>query len=425
MAILDIIAILILIASLFLFINLHYLKLPTSIGLILLALGLSVIVYVTGLVFPQLQLAEHVRQHDFSEVLYRFVLSVLLFAGALNIDFHKMGKQLFPVLVLSFLGVLLSTFIIGTLVYITTLLLNIEFSYIGSLVFGALISSTDPVTITKTIREHKISKKLENKISGESMLNGGIAIAIALVLVDINRELATGGNYPFIVAAMVTLKEVVGGLAVGGITGLVGYRLLEYIDNDAVEVEVLITMALVMGGSFLAVYLGLSLVVVVVVMGIILGHFGRTKSGESVVGSYVYKFWKLMEETMVAILFVLIGFEMLIIPPRLDYFALGFIAVNIVIFARWASIYLPIKLMSKKLEFEPGTVSVLVWGALRGGLPVVVALSLQGIPGKDIIVTLTYIVVVSTVLYQGLTQGYLIKYHNSKSEASNRKMVMG
>lgn len=414
MQIFDIIAVLIFFSGLFIFINTFYLKLPSSIGLILLALILSAVVLVFGLLFPEFHLAEQVKQYDFSEVLYQFVLSVMLFAGALNIDFKRLGKELVPVLVLSFLGVLISTFVIGTLLYYLVGFMGIDLHYIGCLVFGALISSTDPVAVTKTIRAHSLSTELENKISGEALLNGGIAIVLAIALVAIYKGEAASGSVTFSGTALILLRELGGGLLLGLFFGFLGYKVLAYIDNEDVQVEVLITMALVMSGAFMADFLAVSSMMVAVLSGLIIGNFGRGADGESPVGAYVYRFWQLMEESLAAMLFVLIGFEMLVIPFRLDYFALGFFTINIVLFARWLSVFIPIRLMSMKRSFDNGTISVLSWGALRGGLPVAVSLSLADFKGQEIIVTLTYVVVVCSVLYQGFTLGRVMKIYQAQ-----------
>ncbi|WP_462248032.1 cation:proton antiporter [Ekhidna sp.] len=403
MSIFDIIAVLIFFSGVFLFINTFYLKLPSSIGLTILALILSLVVFVFGQLFPEYHLAEHVKSYDFSDVLYRFVLSVMLFAGALNVDFRKLGDQLIPVLVLSFFGVLISTVVIATLIYYTAGFIGVSLSYIASLVFGALISATDPVAITKSIQRFRLSNELETKISGEALLNGGIAIVLALVLVNIYRESEAVGAISFSGTLWVLFRDLGSGLIVGLIFGWIGYKLLKYIDNDDVEVEVLVTLALVMGGSYIADLFSASSMLVAVTTGLILGNFGRNEEGESAVGGYVYRFWQLMEDTLAAMLFVLIGFEMLVIPLRLDYFALGFFAVNFALFGRWISVFVPIKMMSRKRSFENSTIPVLSWGSLRGGLPVAVSLSLTDLPGQELIVTMTYVVVVCTVLYQGLT----------------------
>lgn len=415
MHIFDIIAVLVFFSGLFIFLNTFYLKLPSSIGLSILALGLSLLVLIFGLAFPEFHLAEHVKAYDMEEVLIRFVLSVMLFAGALNINFDKLGDQLVPVIVLAFFGVLISTFVIGSLVYFLLDLMSIELNYIGCLVFGALISSTDPVAITKMIQKHKLSNELENKISGEALLNGGIAIVLALVLVSVYKEESMTGSLSIGGSIWVFLRDLGGGLIVGLFFGWIGYKALKYIDNDEAQVEVLITMALVMVGSYVANYLNVSSMLVAVMSGLIIRNSEKSANGEStVVGYYVFKFWQLMEESLAAMLFVLIGFEMLVIPLRLDYFAAGFFALNIVLFARWMSVFLPIQFLSHRHSFDKGTVSVLSWGGLRGGLPVAVSLALSGFPGQEIIVTMTYVVVVCSVLYQGLTLGHVVRAYQSR-----------
>ncbi|WP_420579815.1 cation:proton antiporter [Reichenbachiella sp.] len=414
MHIFDIIAVLIFFSGLFIFVNTFYLKLPSSIGLSILALLLSFIVLIFGIVFPEYHLAEEVKSFDMEDVLVRFVLSVMLFAGALNIDFSKLGDQLVPVIVLAFFGVLISTFVIGTLIYYLLDFMNIELSFLGSLIFGALISSTDPVAITKIINRHKLSTELENKISGEALLNGGIAIVLALFFVSLYREQEVAGSLSIGTSIWVGLRELGGGLIVGLFFGWLGYQALKYIDNDEAQVEVLITMALVMVGSYVANYFSVSSMLVAVMSGLVIRNSEKSTDGESAVGYYVFKFWQLMEESLAAMLFVLIGFEMLVIPLRLDYFAAGFFALNIVLFARWVSVFLPIKLLSSNHAFDKGTVSVLSWGALRGGLPVAVSLSLSGFPGQEIIVTMTYVVVVCSVIYQGFTLGHVVRSYQAQ-----------
>ncbi len=386
-----------------------------------MALILSLGVLAFSFAFPEYHLAQHVKQYDFTDVMYRFVLSVMLFATALKIDFRKLGNQLIPVLMLSFFGVLISTFAIGSLMYLLLDITGIEISFISCLVFGALISSTDPIAITKTIRQYDISKKLETKISGESLLNGGIAIVLAYTLVNVQQETVFQGVLNTWDITLIFLRDIIGGLVVGVLFGWLGFKLLKLVDNHVVEAEVLITLALVMMGSYLGDSLSVSSMMVAVLTGLIIGNYGRSESGESAVGEYVYKFWILIEETLAAMLFVLIGFEMLVIPLRLDYFALGFFAVVIVIFARWLSVFIPIKLMSKNWKFDQGTISVLSWGAIRGGLPVAFTLSLSnGFDGKEIIVTLTYVVVVCSILYQGLSTATLMKRYESNNSRNSK-----
>ena len=419
MGVFDIIALFFALAAVFLFVNTYFIKLPSSIGLMILALVLSLVVLIIGTIHPEYHLAEKVAEFDFTELMYRFVLSVMLFAGALNVNFDQLGKQLIPILILSFFGVLISTATIGFLVYYMAQFINIELSFMTSLVFGALISGTDPIAITKNIQRFYLSNALETKVRGESLLNGGISIVFAFTLANIN-EAQFSAEFQTLDIYMIVIRDLAGGLIVGLIFGWLGYALLKFVDNEHVEAEMLITLAMVMGGSYLADALGVSSTLVAVLSGIIIGNLGRNPStGENAVGAYVYKFWGLLEDTMAAILFVLIGFEMLVIPIRLDYFAGGFFAVLIVLFARWLAMFVPIRLMSNLRNFDNATVSVLTWGALRGGLPVAFTLSLSEFPGKEVLITFTYVVVAVTILYQGLTLGVVMKLYKKQNPATN------
>lgn len=415
MSVFDIIALFFALAGIFLYINTYLLKLPSSIGLMILALLLSFVVLIIGTIHPEYHLAEHVAEFDYTEFMYRFVLSVMLFAGALNVNFYQLDRQLIPVLVLSTLGVIISTATIGVLVYYMAQLIEVELSFTTSLVFGALISGTDPIAIVKNIKRYSLSSALESKVRGESLLNGGISIVIAFTLANIHEAELSPEYQGAMDAFTIVIKDLAGGLLVGLVFGWLGYQLLKFVDNEHVEAEMLITLAMVMGGSYLADALGVSSTLVAVLSGIIIGNMGRDQyTGESAVGNYVYKFWGLLEETIAAILFVLIGFEMLVIPIRLDYFAGGFFAVLITLFGRWLGMFIPIKLMGQD-NFDKATISVLTWGALRGGLPVAFTLSLHEFPGKDILITFTYVVVGCTLLYQGLTLNVVMKYYQSKN----------
>jgi len=409
MSIFDIIALFIFLAALFIYVNTYFLKLPSSIGLMILALALSLLIFLGGTLIPSFKIeAVELEEYDYAEVLYQVVLSFMLFSGALQIDFKQLSKERTPVLVLATTGVFISTFIIGSLIWLMLGFLGIELNYLYCLVFGALISPTDPIAVTKVIERFHLSQNLGMKIRGESLFNDGVAVVLALTLLDI----AHAGDDHVLSAFEVFYifgADIGGGIFIGLFLGYIGYRLLKYVDNDQVEVEILITLAIVMVGSFLADFIHVSSKQAAVVMGLVIGNEGRSSHVSSAAGDYVFKFWNLMEEALAAMLFVLIGLEMLVIPWRLDYFAAGFFAVNIVLFGRWLSVFVPIKLMSVKRSFDPNTISVLTWGALRGGLPIALSMSLPEFEGKDIIVTMTYIVVVCSVLYQGLTVPVLMK----------------
>lgn len=405
---LDIIALFIFLSAAFIFINTFYLKLPSSIGLMILALVLSIFVLIAGNLFPELHLAEHVKEYEFEDVLYKIVLTFMLFSGALNIDFRSLSSQRSSVLILAVVGVLISTFVVGSLVYLMLGLLNIELNYLYCLVFGALISPTDPIAVTKTIKRFNLSKQLEVKIEGESLFNDGMAVVLALTLLDIAHA-GTDHVLTFFETSYIVIADIGGGIFIGLVLGYIGYQVLKFVDNDAVEVEVLVTLAMVMMGSQLADFIHVSSKQAAVVMGLVIGNEGQSAHVSNATGDYVFKFWKLLEETFSAMLFVLIGLEMLVLELKPSNIAAGFFAVCIVLFGRWLSVFVPIKLMAKKNNFAPNTVSVLTWGALRGGLPIALSLSLSNFEGKGIIVTMTYIVVVCSVLYQGLTVPTLMR----------------
>ncbi|MDW3210232.1 MAG: sodium:proton antiporter [Reichenbachiella sp.] len=404
MHILDILALFICLAGIFIYVNTYYLKLPSSVGLMILALGLSFALLIIEQIIPEFKLGTEriLQDYDYHEVLYQLVLSFMLFAGALQIDFKKLAEERTPVLILALLGVLISTFIIGGFVYYLLIWIGIPLDFMYCLVFGALISPTDPIAVTSTIKKYSLSKNLETRIAGESLFNDGIAVVIALTLLD----LAHAGEDHFLgIVDIVWVfgTDITGGIVIGLFLGYLGYRLLKYIDNDEVEVEVLMTLALVMAGTQLAEFAHVSAKQAVVVMGLVIGNEGKSGHVTSAAGDYVFKFWHLIEETLNAMLFVLIGLEMLIIPWRLDYFAAGLFAFNIVLFARYVSVSLPIAAMSTYRSFEKNTIHVLAWGGLRGGIPIALSLSLPEFEGKEVIITMTYTVVVCSVLYQGLT----------------------
>lgn len=410
MHILDVIALFILLAGVFIYINTYYLKLPSSVGLMILSLGLSVALFVLEVLIPEFKSGTQrvLADYEYHDVLFQIVLNFMLFAGALQIDFRKLKEEKTPVLILAICGVFISTVLIGFGVYYLLGWLGIEMDILYCLMFGALISPTDPIAVTSTIRKFRLSENLETRISGESLINDGVAVVTALTILDLAHA---GETHTLNIFDIVWIfgTDIMGGVIMGLFLGYTGYRVLLYIDNDEVEVEILMTLALVMAGTQLAEFMHVSSKQAVVIMGLILGNEGKSSKVTSATGDYVFKFWKLMEESFNAMLFVLIGLEMLIIPWRTDYFAAGFFAFNIVLFSRWVSVYVPIKGMNTYRSFEKNTVSILVWGGLRGGIPIALSLSLPEFHGKEVIVTMTYIVVVCSVLYQGLTVPKLLK----------------
>lgn len=410
MHILDILALFIFLAGVFIFVNTYYLKLPSSVGLMILSLGLSIGLFALEILIPEFKSGTErlLADYEYHDVLFQIVLNFMLFAGALQIDFRKLKEEKIPVLILSICGVFISTALIGFGVFYLLGWLGIELDILYCLMFGALISPTDPIAVTSTIKKFHLSENLEARISGESLINDGVAVVVALTILDLAHA---GETHTLNVFDIVWIfgTDIMGGVVMGLFLGYIGYRLLLYIENDEVEVEILMTLALVMAGTQLAEFMHVSSKQAVVIMGLIIGNEGKSDKVSSATGDYVFKFWKLMEESFNAMLFVLIGLEMLIIPWRTDYFAAGFFAFNIVLFSRWLSVYIPIKAMGTYRSFEKNTVAILAWGGLRGGIPIALSLSLPDFHGKEVIVTMTYIVVVCSVLYQGLTVPRLLK----------------
>ncbi|MGK7391597.1 MAG: cation:proton antiporter [Candidatus Cyclobacteriaceae bacterium M2_1C_046] len=417
MDVLDFITLLVILAAFFTLLNVKYLKLPSTIGLMLLALGLSVFIILGEFVFRTLrELATSVMdQYDFSEVLFQVMLSFLLFAGALELDLRKLGEEKWPILVLATVGVLISTFLAGTVIYYILPLLGLQVDYIYCLLFGALISPTDPIAVLAMIKKTRVSKNLESQIAGESLFNDGVGVVIFLTILAI----ATKGveNVTTIEVAQLFGVEVLGGLALGALLGWIGLQLLKVIDNSHTEIEVLVTLSMVMGGASLAEMIHVSGPLAMVTMGLFVGRKGRTKKLENAAGDYVYKFWHLMDEAMNAILFILIGLQVIKIYMagiQLVYLYAAGIAILVVLAARFFGVGIPITVMRIKRSFPSYTVRILTWSGLRGGISVALALSLyelSNIPANiiDLIITMTYCVVLFSIVFQGLTVKYIFQ----------------
>lgn len=419
MGILDLITLLIFLAAVFTLVNITLLKLPSTIGLMAIALMSSVVVVTLGLAFPAVMNgASHIIQEfDFKEVLLNVMLNFLLFAGALSVNLSKLLEERLPVLVLATVGTLMSTFIVGYLVMWVFGLIGIEIELIYCLLFGALISPTDPIAVLALVKKFGVSKNLEIKIAGESLFNDGVGVVIFLTILNIAGVGGEHGGESEVSALSVALlfgKEVIGGVLLGAMFGFLGFRLLNFIDNDHVELEVLVTLSLVMLGGRVAEILGVSAPLGMVVMGLFIGNEGRSEHLANATGEYVFKFWHLLDEALNAILFILIGLEVIVIVQafRMEFLYVMPIAIAIVLFARFLGVSIPVltieKLTGKK--FEEKSIIILTWGGLRGGISVALALSLSDdIPSKDIILASTYACVVFSILVQGLTIEKLIK----------------
>ena len=419
---LELATLLLLLASVFSIINLRILKLPQTIGLMVLAIVLSLVVLVTGLILPDfLSFATSLTQEfDFSVLLIDVMLPFLLFAGAISVDVHELLKDKVTILLLASFGVLFSTFAVGTGLYwlISQPLLGMEslgLTYVDCLLFGALVAPTDPIAVLAMVKKMNLSKITETRIAGESLFNDGIGVVVFLTLLSMKIEGVENVTLQSVGSLFAT--EVIGGVVLGAAMGYLGLKLVKYIENTHVELEVLITLSLVLLVPVISHMFHFSAVLGVVVMGLFLNQNIDTDNQaagvQKAMGDYVYKFWHLVDETLNAILFILIGLEII---PVLQNFEVGYLALIIfvillVVVARGIGVFIPIKLLSFKKTFEKNTALIITWGGLRGGLSIALALNLPDSigTGKDLILILTYGVVLFTILVQGLTLKKIVK----------------
>ena len=422
MELLELSTFLISLAAIFSIINLRILKLPLTIGLMVLAIALSAIVLIVGIISPEfLSIATSLtQQFDFSELLINVMLPFLLFAGAISVNVHELLNDKWVILLLASFGVIFSTFAVGTAVFWITQqplfgLSEMGLTYVDCLLFGALIAPTDPIAVLAMVKKMNLSSVTETRIAGESLFNDGIGVVVFLTLLSIKMEGIE--NITPQSVSLLFINEVVGGVILGAVMGFLGLKLVKYIENEHVELEVIITLSLVLLAPLISHQFHFSAVLAVVVMGLFLNqNIDSDKKAEGLqkaMGDYVYKFWHLLDETLNAILFILIGLEII---PILQNFTPGYVfiiilVIIIVVVSRGIGVFVPIKLLSIKKQFEEKTALIITWGGLRGGLSVALALNLPDSigEGKDLILILTYSVVLFTILVQGLTLKKIVK----------------
>jgi len=408
MTTLDLIAWLMFFTAGFSYLNHRFLKFPTSIGLMAIALVFSMILIALGELqwIPGLEESarELLESIDFNQLVMHGILGALLFAGALHINLEDLAKQKWIITLLATVGVVLSTVIVSGLMYFVLGWLGIGIPFIYCLVFGALISPTDPIAVLAILKTVGAPKALETKIAGESLFNDGVAVVIFIVILNI----AIGHHEPTVGSiAILFLVEAVGGALFGLATGYGAYRLLKTVDNY--QVEVLITLALVFSGYAAAEAIHVSAPIAAVAAGLLIGNHGRTLAMSEKTIERIDLFWELIDEILNGVLFVLLGFELLILMFDLSSFIAGLIAIPVVLLARFIGVSVPIWLRKFKREFSPNAIKVLTWGGLRGGISVALALSLPPSPQRELILMMTYVVVVFSILVQGLTIGKLVQ----------------
>lgn len=399
----QIISVIVFLAAVYAYVNDRWIKWPPTIGIMVLSLFSSIIIVILGNLVPafSVQVLRIVSHIDFGQVLMKIMLSFLLFAGAIHIDAVKLRKEFWPVITLATVGVFISTFLISIMSYYLFRVFQLQIPYIHCLLLGALISPTDPIAVMAILKKTGIPASLELKIMGESLFNDGVGVVVFLTILEIASK--PDGNFSPPDTILLFLKEACGGLLFGALMGYIAYFLLRSIDNY--RVEVLITLAVVMCGYTLADDLHVSAPLAIIVTGIMVGTKGRAVALSPTSWDYLGKFWDLIDEIFNAILFLLIGLQMLIIKPHLTIMFIGCIMILVVLLARWFSVSLPVAVLRLKIRFEKNAVTILTWGGLRGGLSVAMALSLPQNMHRDELVLITYIVVIFSIIVQGLTIG--------------------
>lgn len=407
MDLLNILAILVTLTALFSYINYRYIGLPVTIGVMLIALAMSLVLIVLGAFgFGLEKQAETLlRSIDFDKTLLHGMLSFLLFAGALHININDLVERKYIIGSLATVGTVFSMFLVSTLTWLVLGWFNVGLPYVYCLLFGALISPTDPIAVLGILKSSGAPKSLKMKIAGESLFNDGIGVVAFLIILEIvtGTHLVRASHIGWLF-----VKEAIGGGLFGLGIGYVAYRMLKSVDNY--QVELLITLALVTGGYTLANLLHLSGPIAIVVAGLLIGNQGRLLAMSDETRHHLDIFWELVDEILNAVLFVLIGLEVLVLTFTQQYLLASLLIIPVVLLARFIAVGLQVTLLRPFREFSPGVIRIMTWGGLRGGISVALALSLPLGPERDGILAITYAVVVFSILVQGLTIKKLVEH---------------
>lgn len=388
------------------FINIRYLKLPSTIGIMVLSLILSLLLLIAGASSIVSNFVKEIMiQIDFSGFLLDFMLGFLLFAGALHTDVKKLNKSKWPIFIYATIGIIISTFLVAVGVYFIIPVFYQPVNFIYCLLFGALISPTDPIAVLSILKKAGISESIETKITGESLFNDGVGVVIFLTLFSIAKEGLSEVSTSEILILLA--EEIIGGIALGLALGYAGFLMLKKIDHY--QTEVLITLAMVMGGISLAPTFHFSGPLAMVIAGLFIGNKGALEAMSKQTSDYVHKFWEMVDEIFNAILFMLIGFELLIIPFEISFLYIGLISIFIVIMVRFISLALPSYVFRLQYEFPKKTYLIMTWGGLRGGISIALALSLTSAMERNMIVSVTYIIVLFSIIVQGLSLEAVVK----------------
>lgn len=401
-------SVLIVLAALFSYANIRFLKLPGTIGIMLIAMLVSVAIRLLGdSYFPDAtkEFFQLFNSLDFNEILMGAMLNFLLFAGAMHVNFSDLKNLRWTIATYATISVVISAFIISGILYYLAPYFGIQIPYIYCLLFGTLISPTDPIVVLGILKQAKVPKIIETKITGESLFNDGVAVVMFAVVLQI----ATNVNFDatFENVSLLFLEEAGGGIILGLLLGFTASSAMKKIDDY--KVSALITLSIVMGGFLVAKELHVSSPLAMVIAGLIIGNYGKKVAMSSSTRDYLTKFWELIDEVMNAILFLFIGFELLLIDDLIDQILLGIVTIFIVLLSRALSIVIPARTLLRKNTFSKGSLIVLVWGGIRGGVSIALVLSMPNSEWKELLLEITYIVVLFSIVVQGLTVGSVAK----------------
>ncbi len=400
----DAAAVLVVLAAVFGYVNHRVFKLPHTIGLTVMGALASLAVVAADALIPGFAPGQAVRGFlrgiDFHAALMEGMLAFLLFAGALHVDLSMLLQRKWPVLAMATAGVMISTLLVGLGFKGIALALGLEVPFIWCLVFGALISPTDPVAVLGILKSAKVPESLEAKVAGESLFNDGVGVVVFSILL---AAALRGGEFSWLHAGELFLVEALGGAVFGLLLGWIGVQAMKGIDEH--NLEILITLAIVMGGYGLARVLHVSGPVAMAVAGLLIGNHGVALAMSETTRRHLLGFWSLIDEILNSVLFLLIGLEVVAIAIEASFLIAGLISIVLVLFARAVSVGLPMAVLARFLPFTRGAFPMLVWGGLRGGISIALALTLPDGPLRDLILSATYVVVVFSVVIQGATVG--------------------
>ena len=405
----DLFAILLLLTAAFGWLNQVFFHLPSNIGLLLMGVATALIVLVVDLFLPGTPLIDELgailRKIDFYDAVMHGMLAFLLFAGALHVNWPRLKKSLLPVTMMATVGVVISTVVVGFGLWGLGLALGVNLPLAWALVFGALISPTDPVAVLSLLKQVQIPELLETEISGEALFNDGVGVVLFTMLLTVA---ATGDHaVSFLDAVRLFLLEAVGGAILGLATGYVAFHAMRLIDDYVVEV--FISLALVMGTYGFAGWLDISGPIAVVVAGLLIGERGPGDAMSETTQRYLFNFWALIDELLNSVLFLLIGLELIVVGLNFRFSWLALLTIPLVLIARGVSVAIPIAGLGTYVRFIKGTIPVMVWGGVRGGISIALALSLPYGEERSIILIATYAVVLFTIIVQGLTLKKVIR----------------